>query len=46
MGLADEGLFLGDGRIADRGSHAELLERNPAYAHLVNAYENVEVAHD
>ncbi len=46
IGLADEVLFLEDGRIADRGSHAELLERNPAYAHLVNAYENVEVAHD
>ena len=22
-----------------RGRHAELLGRNPAYAHLVNAYE-------
>lgn len=39
IGLADEVLFLADGRIADRGSHAALLERNPAYARLVNAYE-------
>jgi len=39
IALADEVLFLEGGRIADRGTHAELLERNPAYAHLVNAYE-------
>lgn len=39
IGLADEVLFLADGRIADRGTHAELLSRNPAYAELVNAYE-------
>jgi ABC-type multidrug transport system fused ATPase/permease subunit len=41
IGLADDVLFLADGRIADRGSHAELLARNPAYARLVNAYEEV-----
>jgi ABC-type multidrug transport system fused ATPase/permease subunit len=41
IGLADEVLFLADGRIADRGTHAELLARNPAYARLVNAYEEV-----
>ena len=39
IALADEVVHLQDGRIADRGSHAELLERSPAYAHLVNAYE-------
>jgi ABC-type multidrug transport system fused ATPase/permease subunit len=39
IGLADEVLFLADGRIADRGTHAELLDRNPQYARLVNAYE-------
>jgi ABC-type multidrug transport system fused ATPase/permease subunit len=39
IALADEVLFLDGGRIADRGTHAELLERNPAYARLVNAYE-------
>jgi ATP-binding cassette, subfamily B, bacterial len=41
IALADEVLFLSGGRIADRGSHAELLTRNPAYARLVNAYEEV-----
>jgi ATP-binding cassette, subfamily B, bacterial len=39
IALADEVVHLEDGRIADRGTHAELLERSPAYAHLVNAYE-------
>ena len=39
IGLADEVVHLEDGRIADRGTHAELLERSPAYARLVNAYE-------
>ncbi|KQW53303.1 ABC transporter permease [Nocardioides sp. Root1257] len=39
IGLADEVVHLDEGRIADRGTHAELLERSPAYARLVNAYE-------
>jgi ATP-binding cassette subfamily B protein len=39
IALADEVLFLQDGRIADRGTHADLLARNAGYAHLVNAYE-------
>ena len=39
IALADEVLFLDDGRIADRGTHDELLGRNQAYARLVNAYE-------
>jgi ABC-type multidrug transport system fused ATPase/permease subunit len=41
IALADEVVHLADGRVADRGSHAELLRRSPAYAHLVNAYEHV-----
>ncbi|RNM16197.1 ABC transporter ATP-binding protein [Nocardioides pocheonensis] len=41
IALADEVLFLAGGRIADRGTHADLLQRNPAYARLVNAYEEV-----
>ncbi len=44
IALADEVLFLADGRIADRGRHAELLARNADYARLVNAYEAEEVA--
>ncbi len=39
IALADEVLFLDGGRIGDRGTHQELLQRNPAYATLVNAYE-------
>jgi ABC-type multidrug transport system fused ATPase/permease subunit len=39
IALADEVVFLDGGRVADQGSHAELLARNPAYADLVNAYE-------
>jgi ABC-type transport system involved in Fe-S cluster assembly fused permease/ATPase subunit len=39
ISLADEVVFLADGRIVDQGTHAELLARNAAYADLVNAYE-------
>jgi ABC-type multidrug transport system fused ATPase/permease subunit len=39
IGLADEVIHLADGRVVDRGTHQELLERSPAYADLVNAYE-------
>ncbi len=39
IGLADEVLYLVDGRIADRGPHAELVARDADYARLVNAYE-------
>ena len=42
IGLADEVLHLADGRIVDRGTHAELLARSPEYARLVNAYEQQE----
>ena len=44
IALADEVLFLDGGRIVDRGTHDELLDRNPAYATLVNAYEAEGVA--
>ncbi|HEY9564017.1 MAG TPA: hypothetical protein VIR30_09630 [Nocardioides sp.] len=40
IGLADEVIHLDGGRVVDRGTHAELLERSAAYARLVNAYEN------
>jgi ABC-type multidrug transport system fused ATPase/permease subunit len=39
ISLADEVVYLDGGRVADQGSHSELLERSPGYAHLVNAYE-------
>jgi ABC-type multidrug transport system fused ATPase/permease subunit len=44
ISLADEVLFLEDGRIVDRGTHQQLLVRNPDYATLVNAYEAEGVA--
>jgi ABC-type multidrug transport system fused ATPase/permease subunit len=40
IALADEVVYLDGGRIADRGTHDELLARNPAYNRLVNAYEH------
>ncbi len=44
IGLADEVVHLDEGRVADRGTHRELLERSADYARLVNAYE--QAAHD
>ncbi|WP_338036272.1 ABC transporter ATP-binding protein [Nocardioides daejeonensis] len=43
IALADEVLHLADGRVVDRGGHAELLARSRRYADLVNAYEQEEV---
>ena len=40
IALADEVVHLQDGRIVDRGTHAELLVRSESYARLVNAYEH------
>ena len=42
IGLADEVIHLENGRVADRGPHAELLERSPSYSRLVNAYEHLD----
>jgi ATP-binding cassette subfamily B protein len=39
IALADQVVYLLDGRVADQGTHNELLARSPGYAHLVNAYE-------
>ncbi|WP_346766636.1 ABC transporter ATP-binding protein [Nocardioides sp. JQ2195] len=39
IGLADEVVHLDRGRVVDRGTHAELLDRSADYARLVNAYE-------
>lgn len=40
ISLADEVIHLEGGRVADRGTHTELLARNRSYARLVNAYEH------
>lgn len=42
IGLADEVLYLAGGKVVDRGTHLELLARNPGYARLVNAYQVVD----
>jgi ABC-type multidrug transport system fused ATPase/permease subunit len=39
IGLADEVLFVADGRIAARGTHEQLLATVPEYALLARAYE-------
>jgi ATP-binding cassette, subfamily B, bacterial len=39
IALADDVVFLAGGRIADRGTHQTLTDRDPDYRHLVNAYE-------
>jgi ABC-type multidrug transport system fused ATPase/permease subunit len=36
--LADEVVFMLRGRVVDRGTHDELLERRADYRHIVNAY--------
>jgi ABC-type multidrug transport system fused ATPase/permease subunit len=38
--LADEVVFVEDGRVAGQGTHAELLSAQPGYARLVQAYEH------
>ncbi len=37
--LADHVIYVEDGRVIDRGSHAELYEALPAYRDLIDAYE-------
>jgi ABC-type multidrug transport system fused ATPase/permease subunit len=37
--LADEVIFIEDGRVVDHGSHDELLGRAPGYERLLRAYE-------
>lgn len=42
IALADEVVYVEEGRVADRGSHEELLARSPGYRALVTAYERDE----
>jgi ATP-binding cassette subfamily B protein len=42
IALADEVVYLEQGRVVATGPHLELLERVPGYANLVTAYEKAE----
>lgn len=44
IALADRVAFLEGGQVVDVGTHADLLERRPAYRHLVSAYEEATLA--
>ncbi|MBA4610005.1 ABC transporter ATP-binding protein [Aeromicrobium sp. Marseille-Q0843] len=48
IALADEVVFLAGGRVADRGTDAQLRERSAAYRNLVDAYDQAreEVDHE
>lgn len=46
IALADEVVFLDEGRITARGTHAELLVGSSGYRDLVTAYERAEVERD
>ena len=43
IALADEVVFVDEGRVVDRGSHTELVGRCAGYRDLVTAYERAEV---
>jgi ABC-type multidrug transport system fused ATPase/permease subunit len=40
IGLADEVVYVERGRVLDRGTHTELIERSPGYRRLVTAYDH------
>ena len=44
IALADRVAWMDGGRVVDEGTHAELLERQPGYRHLVTAYEEAALA--
>ncbi|PZF84390.1 ABC transporter ATP-binding protein [Jiangella anatolica] len=39
IALADEVVYVEDGRVSARGTHTELLDRSPGYRDLITAYE-------
>ena len=43
IALADEVVFVEEGRLVDRGTHDQLRERCPGYRDLVTAYERAEL---
>ena len=44
IALADEVVFIDEGRVADRGTHAELIARSDDYRLLVDAYDHAREA--
>ena len=44
IALADEVVFLADGHVVDRGTHAELIARSDDYRLLVDAYDHAREA--
>ncbi|MFM7879922.1 MAG: ABC transporter ATP-binding protein, partial [Acidimicrobiaceae bacterium] len=40
IALADEVLFMADGRIVDRGTHESLIANSEHYRHLISAFEH------
>lgn len=44
IALADEVVLLDGGRVAERGTHADLMERSAAYRDLVDAYDQAREA--
>lgn len=40
--LADEVIYIEDGRVIDRGTHAELYDSLPVYRQLIDAYEDAQ----
>lgn len=44
--LADEVVFVDEGRVVAQGTHVDLLESQPGYARLVQAYEHEAAARE